>query len=93
MRTTHTFARLQLTSKMNNFQTVSQVTCCRYSAAQFPVWIVSDCRRETDLRCFTELMETSGSLLRYFTELWGDRVRSLRIEAGEDVRRQRSLQP
>lgn len=47
----------------------------KYSAAQFPVWIVSDCRRESDLR--------------YFSELWGDRVRSLRIEAGEEVRRKR----
>ena len=55
------------------------------------MWIVSDCRRETDLRYIAELIETSGLLFRYFTELWGDRVRSLRIEAGEDVRRQRLL--
>ena len=47
----------------------------RYEADNFPVWIVSDCRRETDLR--------------YFSEQFGDRVKRVRIVADDKVRTER----
>ena len=39
------------------------------------MWIVSDCRRETDLR--------------YFSEQFGDRVKRVRIVADDKVRAER----
>ena len=47
----------------------------RYDADNFPVWIVSDCRRETDLR--------------YFSEQFGDKVKRVRIVADDKVRAER----
>jgi len=47
----------------------------KYCAPKYPVWIVSDCRRETDLR--------------YFAEQFPTRVRKVRIVAEEEVRRER----
>ena len=47
----------------------------RYEADNFPVWIVSDCRRESDLR--------------YFSENFGDRVKRVRIVADDKVREER----
>lgn len=47
----------------------------KYDTANFPIWIVSDCRRKTDLR--------------YFQENFGDRVKTVRIEAEDEVRRER----
>ena len=49
----------------------------RYEADNFPVWIVSDCRRETDLR--------------YFSEKFGDRVKRVRIVAEDKVRAERRV--
>ena len=49
----------------------------RYEADNFPVWIVSDCRRETDLR--------------YFSEQFGDRVKRVRIVAEDKVREERRV--
>ena len=47
----------------------------RYEADNFPVWIVSDCRRESDLR--------------FFSENFGDRVKRVRIVADDKVREER----
>jgi len=47
----------------------------KYEADNFPVWIVSDCRRESDLR--------------YFSENFGDRVKRVRIVADDKVREER----
>merc|ERR1719342_623613 len=47
----------------------------KYKAKDFPFWIVSDCRRETDLT--------------YFIEQFGNRVKKIRIVAEDDVRKER----
>ena len=47
----------------------------KYNAAQYPIWIVSDCRRETDFK--------------YFKETYGDKVKTVRIEASEEIRTER----
>jgi len=47
----------------------------KYDAWKFPVWIVSDCRRTTDIR--------------YFREQFGDRVKTVRIVASVCARSQR----
>ena len=47
----------------------------KYQAGRRPIWIVSDCRGETDVR--------------YFRERFGAKVRTVRIEAIEEVRRRR----
>jgi len=44
----------------------------KYEGERFPVWIVSDARRTTDLK--------------YFSENFGDRVKTVRISASEEVR-------
>ena len=74
MRTTHSFARLQLKSK-NSWLRLALEVLLRYEADNFPVWIVSDCRRESDLR--------------YFSENFGDRVNRVRIVADDKVREER----
>jgi len=44
-----------------------------YEAEKYPVWIVSDCRRKTDIQ--------------FFRETYGEeRIQHVRIEASEDVR-------
>jgi len=47
----------------------------KYDSANFPVWIVSDCRRKTDLS--------------YFTQNFGHRVKTVRIQAEDKIRRER----
>lgn len=47
----------------------------KYKAKEFPFWIVSDCRRETDLN--------------YFFEQFGNRVKKIRIVAEDNVRKER----
>ena len=42
---------------------------------RFPVWIVSDCRRSSDVK--------------YFQESYGSRVKTVRITASDEARRQR----
>eukprot|EP00088_Acartia_fossae_P035606 TRINITY_DN36729_c0_g1_i10.p1 TRINITY_DN36729_c0_g1~~TRINITY_DN36729_c0_g1_i10.p1 ORF type:complete len:191 (-),score=37.54 TRINITY_DN36729_c0_g1_i10:200-772(-) len=44
----------------------------KYEAEKFPVWIISDARRLTDLR--------------YFRENYGERMKTVRICASEEVR-------
>ena len=74
MRTTHSFARPRLRSK-NSCLRIALEVLPRYEADNFPVWIVSDCRRESDLR--------------YFSENFGDRVKRVRIVADDKVREER----
>ena len=47
----------------------------QYKAAEYPIWIVSDCRRETDFK--------------YFKENFGEKVRTVRIVASEQARSKR----
>jgi len=47
----------------------------KYEAGNFPIWIVSDCRRKSDLR--------------YFREKFGDRVKTVRIVTDDKVRQER----
>merc|ERR1712106_549888 len=47
----------------------------KYRSAQHSIWIVSDCRRETDFK--------------YFKENYGDKVKTVRIEASEKARSER----
>merc|ERR1719445_107147 len=47
----------------------------KYKAAEYPIWIVSDCRRETDFK--------------YFKENFGEKVRTVRIVASEQARSKR----
>ena len=74
MRTTHSFARPRLKSKNSCFEDSARILF-RYEADNFPVWIVSDCRRESDLR--------------FFSENFGDRVKRVRIVADDKVREER----
>ena len=78
MQTTPTSAKLQLKSILSKVHSSFRKFCFdgfRYDADKFPVWIVSDCRRETDLR--------------YFSEQFGDRVKRVRIVADDKVRAER----
>ncbi|XP_047029138.1 probable phosphomevalonate kinase [Helicoverpa zea] len=47
-------------------------------AAEKPIWIVSDIRRKTDIR--------------WFKEKYGEQIRTIRIIADEDTRKQRGFQ-
>ena len=47
----------------------------KYGGAEHPIWIVSDCRRETDFK--------------YFKENYGEKVKTVRIEASEKARSER----
>jgi len=47
----------------------------KYDCAKFPIWIISDARRSSDLK--------------YFRENYGDSLKTVRIEAPEDVRSER----
>ena len=47
----------------------------KYKAAEYPIWIVSDCRRETDFQ--------------YFKEIYQEKVKTVRIQASEEARAQR----
>ena len=47
----------------------------KYCAAEYPVWVVSDCRRETDFQ--------------FFKENFGEKVKTVRIEASEQARTER----
>ena len=76
MRTTPTSAKLLLKSILSTpVSGKFDFDVFRYDADSFPVWIVSDCRRETDLR--------------YFSEQFGDRVKRVRIVADDKVRAER----
>jgi len=44
----------------------------KYQAASFPTWLVSDCRRETDVQ--------------YFRETYGSVVKTVRITASDEAR-------
>ncbi|XP_046400900.1 phosphomevalonate kinase [Ischnura elegans] len=46
-----------------------------YNAEEKPIWIISDARRKTDLK--------------WFSEKYGDKVKTVRVIADEDVRRGR----
>ena len=49
-----------------------------YGAENFSIWIVSDCRRKTDVQ--------------FFEELFGrEQVRRIRIEVSEDTRKRRGF--
>ena len=76
MQTTHTSAKLLspsiIYSREHDYDGFDDF---RYEADNFPVWIVSDCRRETDLR--------------YFSEQFGHRVKRIRIVADDKVRAER----
>ena len=49
-----------------------------YGAEKFSIWIVSDCRRKTDVQ--------------FFEELFGrEQVRRIRIEVSEDTRKKRGF--
>jgi len=47
----------------------------KYESCKFPIWIVSDCRRETDFK--------------YFLEKYKSRVTTVRITATEEARQKR----
>ena len=47
----------------------------KYKAVEHAIWIVSDCRRETDFK--------------YFKEVYGEKVKTVRIQASEEVRKER----
>ena len=76
MQTTHTSAKLlSLSIIYSGEHDYDGFDDFRYEADNFPVWIVSDCRRETDLR--------------YFSEQFGHRVKRIRIVADDKVRAER----
>ena len=47
----------------------------KYNAGEYPVWIVSDCRRKTDFQ--------------FFKENFGERVVKVRVEASKEARAER----
>ena len=47
----------------------------KYKAGEYPVWIVSDCRRKTDFQ--------------FFKENFGERVVRVRVEASKEARAER----
>ena len=57
------------------FHVCREVDCANCVAFRFPVWLVSDCRRETDVK--------------YFLETYGDIVHTIRIEASDQARTER----